>query len=282
MTKEKKLKLIKILSVVFWIVLLIFPTIYANIYTVTLLDDNWVYDSENEVYEFTFECDKEVVSGEMVIEFYDENQKLLKTVAVPFEDNKGKNVVVTVDYDNVPDDVALYKTGESTVKSKSVKNVETVLYPIAIVYVVWAVYISCINVASCGFNDKKVEVYTGIKKHTLKIDGEVADSADKFLPLKPITLVAYIGEGKKIIAEIKPNKRITIYSKDDPEYSTKELNQLEEKVEVAVANDVKVAEPVVETPVEPVVEEIPAPETEEFVRTEAVVPVEEQKDENQE
>lgn len=219
MTKEKKIKILKILSIVVWIILLMIPTIYGEIDVVTLTEEKTVINTDANRYEFTAVCDKEFVSGEAKINVYDSSEKKIKSLTIPFEDNEGKSITFKIDFEDVETaqgGIVIFEIEEMYVTTKQAEKLGNILYPIALAYVVWLIYIMSINAASYEHAGKKIEVYSGFAKHTLKIDGEVADTAKKVFFLKPIVLVAYIGEGLKIFAEIKANKRIIIYSQDAP------------------------------------------------------------------
>lgn len=214
MNKEKGLKITKILSILIWIILLVVPTFVSAADKVTYVSDDYVYNEETNAYDFTITCDKEFVKGNVTVDFYDGDGIKQKSINVPFEKNSGKSVTISISENDIPETTEDYIVEEMYVTSKMVSDVNKVIYPIAIFWLVWLLYVLSINVSVCEKDGKKIEVFAGLILHQLKIDGEVAASVKKWIMLKPIVLAAYIGEGLKIFAEINFNKRIVVYSQD--------------------------------------------------------------------
>lgn len=216
MNKEKGLKITKILSILIWIVLLVIPTFVSAADKVTYVSDDYVYNEETNAFDFTITCDKEFVKGNVSVDFYDGDGIKQKTINVPFENNEGKSVTISIAENDIPETTEDYIIEEMYVTSKTAHDVNNVVYPIAIFWLAWLLYVLSINVSVCEKDGKKIEVFAGLFIHQLKIDGEVAASEKKWIMLKPIVLAAYIGEGLKIFAEINFNKRIVVYSQDAP------------------------------------------------------------------
>lgn len=216
MNKEKGLKITKIISILIWIVLLVIPTFVSAADKVTYVSDDYVYNDETNAYDFTITCDKEFVKGNVTVDFYDGDGIKQKSINVPFENNEGKSVTISIAENDIPETTEDYIVEEMYVTSKTTHNVNNIIYPIAIFWLVWLLYVLSINVSVCEKDGKKIEVFAGLFVHQLKIDGEVAASTKKWIMLKPIVLAAYIGEGLKIFAEINFNKRIVVYSQDAP------------------------------------------------------------------
>ena len=237
MTNEKKLKTVKILAIVVWIILLMVPTFYGASDVVTLVDDRQTVNYETDTYEFEIYCDKEIVSGEVTIGFYDINNQLVSTTTIPFEKNEGKMVKVSVPTSSVSNVVENYKIETMEVKSVSLKKLESILYPVAVVYAVLLACVLRINVASVELKGKKIDVYAGVVKHTIKVDGEVAETVKKAFFLKPIILTTVLVDGTVVVSEIQANHRITVYSQQPKteqsvaETSNEESAKVEEKVE---------------------------------------------------
>ena len=73
------IKILKIVSVVVWVILLMAPTLYGTFDVVTINDYEETYDSYTEKHNFEIYCDKEVVEGTVTIGFYDEDDNLLSS-----------------------------------------------------------------------------------------------------------------------------------------------------------------------------------------------------------
>lgn len=234
MAKEKKLKVIKILSIVVWIILLLIPTIVNVFNPVECVSDEYVYSEETDTFDFTLVFDKEVVGGEVVIKFYDENGTLLEEEDIDFETKATKSITVSVDYDDVPNAVDAYSVDGTTVILKVVDDVGSVTYIIALVYLIWLIYILSVNIASCEKNGKTIEVYAGFKNYKIKVDGEVVEQTSKVFFLKPIVLTTKISETEIIVAEIRANKKIIVYGQNIAVEETElseEQKPVEEKTE---------------------------------------------------
>ena len=212
MNKQKMIKILKIVSVIVWVILLMAPTLYGTFEVVTINDYEETYNIETDKHNFEIYCDKEVVEGTVTIGFYDEDNNLLSSIEVPFEKNEGKTVKVSVDDDDIHDEAVNYDIIEMEVKTPTLKTIEAVLYPIAIVYVIAMTAVLRINVATATVEGKEVEVYAGVFKKTLKVDGVVASKENKVFFTKPITLLAVLDNGTGIVAEIDVRHRISIYS----------------------------------------------------------------------
>ena len=247
MNKQKLIKILKIVAVVFWVVLLLAPTIYGTVDVVTMKDYDETYDIETDTHNFEVYVDKEVVEGTVTIGFYDEDDTLLSSVEIPFEKNKGTTVEVSLADKDIHADATKYDIIDMEVKTQSLKTLEAVLYPVAILYVIAMVAVLRINYANATVEGKDVEVYSGVFKQTLKVDGEVVAQEKKMFISKPISLMATLENGTNVLAQIDAKNRISIYSQEQQKQETPNEVQTVEQPEV-------IEEPVVKQPEEPVVE----------------------------
>ena len=241
MNKQKLIKILKIAAVVFWVILLLAPTIYGTVDVVTMRDYDETYDIETDTHNFEVYVDKEVVEGTVTIGFYDEDDTLLSSVEIPFEKNKGTTVEVSLADRDIHEDATKYDIIDMEVKTQSLKTLEAVLYPVAIVYVIAMVAVLRINYANATVEGKDVEVYAGVFKQTLKVDGEIAAQEKKMFISKPISLMATLENGTNVLAQIDAKHRISIYSQEQPKQET--------------PNEIQAVEPVTEVVEEPIAEQ---------------------------
>ncbi len=214
MTKKKKVKILKIAMVAVWLVLLIAPIITSQLETVKLTSYDMEYNETTQKYDCELVCDKNFVSGTAKIGFYDSSDKQLKTVEKSFEDNEGNKVIISFNDNEIPDAVARFKVEELRVTTDTQEGIQAVCWLIALILVIALVFILRIVVLEYELEGKQVEVFAGVRRKTMRINGELVAETKKMLNLKPIVLTATIGE-KEIIAEIKANNKIVLYSKDN-------------------------------------------------------------------
>ncbi len=213
MTKKKKIKILKIVSVFVWIVLLLAPILTAQIEDVTMTSRDLTYNFNTGKYECSITCDKSFVSGTVKIAFYDADNNYIETLEKSFDDNEGKTALVIIESSELPDEMEYYKIEELRVTTDTQETISAVCYLFAIVLAVALIFILRLVVLEYQLDGKQIEVYAGVIKKTLRVNGELVASTKKASLFKPITLVARVGE-KDIIAEIKANNKIVLYSKD--------------------------------------------------------------------
>ncbi len=218
MNKEKILKIVKILSIAVWVILLVVPMFISAVDEVTYVSDTYAYNETTKNYEFTINCDKDIVDGEVAIAFYNDDGIKQKEIKVEFADNKGKSVTIEIAADDIPTSVddQYYEIADMYVTSKLVDDVNRIVYGIAIGWLVWLIYVLNVNILVAYKFDKKIEVFAGWFRHSLKIDGETTGAKTKLIMVEPLVLTGYIGEGLKIYAKITFNKRIEVYAEDAP------------------------------------------------------------------
>ena len=214
MNKQKILKIVKILAVVLWIALLVAPTIYGSVDVVTMKDFDRTYDATNDTHNFEVYVDKVVVEGRVTIGFYDEYENLISSVEIPFEGNNDKTVEVSLENRDINEDVDSYNILDMQVKTSSLEIFEAVMYPIAVFYLIALFAILKMNVASTTLEGKEIEVYAGVFKQTLKVNGVVLAKENKMVITKPISLMAVLDDGINIFAQIDAKHRISIYSQE--------------------------------------------------------------------
>ena len=223
MTKKKKVKLLKIVSVVVWLIFLLLPFITTQMEEVKLTDHDMAFNANTGKYDCELVCDKSFVSGTAKIGFYGENNVHLKTIEKEFDENEGNKVIIVFEDSEIPDNVQQYKVEELKVTTDTQESIQAVCWLFAIILAVALVFILRLVVLEYTMDGKLVEVYAGIRKKTMRINGELVAETKKIFTLKPIVLVAKMGE-KDVVAEIKANNRIILYSKDNtPKEDVKEI-----------------------------------------------------------
>lgn len=214
MTKKKKIKLLKIATVVVWLVLLLLPIFTTQMEEVKLTGHDMTFNANTGKYDCTLTCDKNFVSGTAKIAFYGENNIHLKTVEKEFDENEGNTVVIVFEDIEIPDDVYQYKVEELKVTTDTQETIQAVCWLFAIILAVALVFVLRLVVLEYTLDGKQVEVYAGVRKKTMRINGELVAETKKMFNLKPVVLTAKMGE-KDVIAEIRANNRIVLYSKDN-------------------------------------------------------------------
>ena len=225
MTKKKKVKILKIMTVLVWLVLLVLPIFTTQMETVTLTNYDISFNANTGKYDCELTCDKSFVSGRAKIAFYGENNVHLKTIEKEFDENEGKTVIIVIEDIEIPDDVQSYKVEELKVTTDTQESIQAVSWLLAIILAVVLVFILRIVVLEYNLEGKHVEVYAGIRKKTMRINGELVAEKKKLFNFKQIVLTAKIGE-KDVVAEIRANNRVVLYSKDNaPKAESKETNK---------------------------------------------------------
>lgn len=214
MTKKKKIKILKIVMIAVWLILLFAPMITSQMEEIKLTSYDMTFNANTGKYDCELVCDKNIVSGTAKISFYDGSNSHLKTVEKTFEENEGKKVIIVFEDSEIPDDVANFKVEELKVTTDTQETIQAVCWLIAIVLAVALVFVLRLVVLEYNLDGKQVEVYAGVRRKTMRINGELVAETKKMFTLKPIVLSAKMGE-KDVIAEIKANNKIVLYSKDN-------------------------------------------------------------------
>ena len=240
MTKEKKLKIIKIFAIVVWVLLMMFPTIYTETNQVTLVQKDIRYIVENDSYEFTLTCDRDIVSGEVTFGFYDSDLEALSTYTTEFKQDANENVVIVIASNDIPDEVAEYKVEEMYVKSSTASVIGLILYPTSCVYAVLLVALLRVSILSYDYKGKKVEVFAGLRNHRLSVDGEIVAEQKKMFFLNPLTLEASMDDGSKIYAQIFANHKISLFTKNEEVKEKKENATTEQTTDAPTITEEKI------------------------------------------
>ena len=226
MTKKKKIKIIKVVMIVVWLVLLFAPRITASMEDVELKSHEMEYNYNSGKYECTIVCDKSFVSGKAKIGLYNEYNTQIKTLEKEFEDNEGDKVVIIIEPSEVPSGVENYKIEELRVVTDTQEIISAVCYLSAIIMAVALIFVLRLVVLEYNLEGKQVEVFAGVRRKTMRINGELVAEQKKMFTLKPIVLTSQMGE-KQVVAEIKANNKIVLYSKD----INSKANEPEQKAE---------------------------------------------------
>ncbi len=213
MNKKNKLLIYKVLAVVVWIALLLTPTIYANTREILILNDSMNYNYG--LYQLVVECSEEIVEGSITIEFFDENEVLVDKLVVDFEDNEGSTVIL---YLNPVSSASRYIITNMDVVTPMIENVRIIMYIASVVYMIFMTAVLRMKVCEKVIDDKTIEIYAGLKIHTISVDGKVLAEKNKFMTFKPVDLTCNLDENTKIIAQIDARRKISVFTQKQ-EYS---------------------------------------------------------------
>ena len=212
MSKKLFVTIIKVVSIIIWAVVLFCPMIIGQTQDVNYVNDNASVITENQVI-YTVEFDKEVKSGTLEIEFFKDDTSVGKT-SVPFDNNKGKSVTVTISSATFAD-ADKFLLLEAEVVTVFAGNVSAIMYPIAIVLAVILVFVLKLNAKEQEVNEKNIEVYSGLFTKQIKVDGELVAQEKGVYLFKPARLTYNLSEDKVYVTEFSAAGKITTYVKDE-------------------------------------------------------------------
>lgn len=220
MTKKALILIMKIAMIALWVVALFFPNIYAKTEGIEIVDYNQVNleqsTSTKNYFEVTFT--HEVVDGVITMGFSESaNGSYEFTVAVPFENNKGKSVVIEVSSTEFAEMESIYYTAASAkVTTKTVDLLDKVMYPVAIALAVILIFVLRIRYKEYVVEGKKVQIYAGVLNHTVYVDNIQAYGERYLFTNKKRTLSVPLSDKIEMEITFRANNKIESISRNRP------------------------------------------------------------------
>lgn len=213
MKTKTKIRLVKVLVVLLYAVLIFVPMMRAQFEEVNIVNSQILYNSEKHGDDMILTCDKEVVSGTVTIRVYKDSE-VIKTIVKNFDDNEGKTFTITILDEDIPEYATEYKLFDARVTTKTQETVEIICWLPLIICLIFVPFIFRMNVYETSVDGNQVEVYVGIKKKTMRVNGNLVQEVKKIFYIKPIIL-EYNLQGKTIVAEIGGYGKIKFSTKQN-------------------------------------------------------------------
>lgn len=213
MKKKYIINALKIIIVILWLAVLFTPTIFVNTQDVKSLDFAWSLSSdESEGYDyFDVEFSHEVIEGEITVGYYNLDFELDHTVTVSFEQEASKVVTIAVPLEGIPEDAIIPDFESASVLTKQADLINKIMYPIAIVIAVALFFVLRLNVKEFESEDRKVEIYSGLVNHHVKVDG-IKVYAERYLfTRQKTTLEVPLSERLSMKVVFRANNKIETY-----------------------------------------------------------------------
>lgn len=204
MKKKNIILFVKILSVVFWLVTLFIPKSYKLIENTEFVK----LTRNDKTNQFEVEFAKPIKNGNLTISFYDKDDEFFGDYTHFFEKNDSCVVdFVMNDYDF--SEVVKVEFDNANVNSVDFEMLKKIMYPTSIFCLILMLTMFRIRFKSVIEDGKLIEVYAGVFKHTIKVDGNVI-FADKFLFKKDAKFSVELSDKKLMNVAFKLSNNIEI------------------------------------------------------------------------
>lgn len=183
MKKSVKLWIIKIAVIVLWVIVLFIPEIFASFQDIKVESINQIVteNTTDSVKYFNVKFSDNVFKGEIVISLIDEHGDVMVQKREKFSGNES-NIVRLKIKSGYYSEMASYEVSYAWVKTKSVAILSILNLFFSCAILVCVVAVIRIDHKEQVVGKNRVEVYSGIFKHNIKIDGKKVFE-DKWFPL---------------------------------------------------------------------------------------------------
>ena len=206
MNEKKKILIHRIIWLSILLIFIFLPIIVINCEPeLKMINSECYTDYGNTVTQCEIELkfNREIISGEATVSFYDVNGDLIEIKDVYFFDN-GKVVSEIIYIDDMVDSYDIISLDFET----DTNNIVFMLYFIPLVAMIFVITLT-LNYKEYDFNGKTIAVYAGVNKHYLKIDDEKFDEHNSWLIFSPLKLSTKLGENE-IVATISLTNNISL------------------------------------------------------------------------
>lgn len=227
MKKHIWLWVVKISAILLWAITLFIPDIYESIEDVKIINSKEIKQeqSTNDFKTVEIELSKKVLYGHIYIAFYDENDKMFYAPVILFENNNSNFVKLEIQSDGI-DKTVRFEIKEVYVKTKNELFIDKISSLISTMMLIVVLAVIRIDYDEQLIEDKKIEIYSGLFKHSVKIDGKKVFYKKWFALIKSNESVINISETKDVKVVFGAMNKIDI------EIIEKSQNEVEEQMVV--------------------------------------------------
>ena len=233
MKKKIWLLTVKIVAILIWAFMFFIPDIYERIENVELVGYREIEEESTATYKsLELEFSKSVLYGHVLINFYDENDKVVYGEIILFKDSTSKYAEIEVDNENIIGSIR-YEIKEAYATTSTELKVDKISMMLAATMFVVVIAVIRIDYEEKVVDGKTVAVYSGLINHRVKIDGANIFSEKWFTLFKGREVLLEVNEKTDINVMFSLMNKIDFEVVDKPmEETVKESKEpQEEKVE---------------------------------------------------
>ena len=200
MKKQIWLWTVKIAAAFLWVIALFIPDIYEKFENVELVGYREIKEESTATYKsLELEFSQSVLYGHVIINFYDENDKVVYGEIILFKDSTSKYAEIEVDNENIIGSIR-YEIKEAYATTSTELKVNKISMMLVVIMFVVMIAVIRIDYEEKVVDGKTVGVYSGLIKHRVKIDGEKVFEGKWFTLFK----------GKEVLLNASENKDVKV------------------------------------------------------------------------
>ena len=229
MKKRVWLWVVKISAVLIWVLTLFIPDVYIMIHgeETFVVKEIETYDNTKKAFEIEFS--EVIVNGHVDFIFYDENDERVYAMTAWFGE-KSKFGEAEFEDEDLSKAVR-FETEFPYAKTVGERKVDVITAWVSAFMLVVVILVLRIDFEEYEVDEKKVEVYSGLLKHKVKVDGEKVFKKNWFTLFKGREIVLNVSEEKDAKVKFTSMNKIDVEITDKQKSGEilKEANLVEQE-----------------------------------------------------